>query len=244
MKEAPLTFHSNPWLDSIYKAKYDERVDAADKVINSLTSNKEGSKYVDSFLDEKEFVKTQFIPYQYYVPMGKTLENRCAHLKFPSPVIARKHKRLPMIFLMSKMEGFKSDIVPIDYVENYGKDLRQILEYAKPLSYMDQVEKEDLKDILIEGVRSYRGQNSKKDGWFSDYLESNNDFNLLGFSLTHSYINVDKETGDTAPLWVHPWGAPCLFYQHKRQPLFMVTGPCLRLDENVFGQKNMIGFTG
>lgn len=244
MRTAPKSFHAEKWIDGIYDSPLKDRESVGEDLINEVSKTKRGASLVDALIDKKEFIKLQYIPYIYYVPLSKTLDGRVFHFKFSSPVIAKKHRKLPLILGVSYDLFEQKSVVPIDYVENYEPDLKQILSYAKTLSKMTKEEKNHLVDLVFAGVQSYREGSEKRKGWLSDYLKNSPEFELVGFALNHTYINVESKYGDTQPLWVHPWGTPVLLYVHRDEPFFILTGPALRLDENVRGEKNMVGFTG
>lgn len=244
MKSADSTFHAEPWIDDVYSSSTKERIASAEELLSTLNADSEAASLNSALADPKEFIKLQFSPYIYYVPMNETLENRVRHIKFKTPTISLKHKRLPLLVGASYEIGDGGSVVPIDYVKDFPPNIRQILAYANTVSRMSKNEKNRLKELIIDGIRTYRKGSEKKSEWLSDYVESGRDFEILGFALNHSYINVDPGYGDTKPLWIHPWGTPSLLLKHKRLPYFMVTGPSIRLDENVRGEKNMLGWTG
>lgn len=248
MKKASANFHVPSWLTELSGRGDSARLKLAERIILSLgQKNKEAANLVKSIKDRKEFIKPSLVPYFYYIPLNRTLDKRAIHLKFKKPMVGLKHKKLPLIMIVGESSAKSEDVVPLDYVETFGDfdgAPKHHLSYAKTLSKMDKKEKQALLKLSLDGLRSYRKENKKKDGWFSDYLESNKDFELVGFALNYSYINLDPKYGDTGPVWVHPWGLPSLLYRHKRNPVYMLTGPAHRLDENILGQTNMVGHTG
>lgn len=247
---APSAFHFDGWFSNIYTADDNVRNQEVDALISSAKADKEAARLMASFEDKKEFIKTTFIPFLYYVPLTSAPSpGKIMHMKFSKPAIGKKHKKLPLIFGTSYNIP-KSSKVDMDYVSYFqddtpdGNKLRQILSYAKALSGMTVTEKHDLYESLLDGIESYRAENQPGEkGWLSDYLRSEQDYKPLGFVLNMSYTNVDPSFGSTSPFWVHPWGIPMILFVHKRLPFFMEVGPSMRLDENVVGEKNMVGYT-
>lgn len=249
MKKASANFHVPSWLAEIADQENALRLKTVRKILDHLEKkNNEAKKMVASFKDQKEFVKPSFVPYFYYIPMNKTLDKRALHLKFKKPMVGLKHKKLPLIMIVGETSAKTEDVVPLDYVETFGTNEnapKHFLSYARTLSCMNKKDKDALLKLSLDGLRSYQKENKNKSrGWFSDYLANNKDFDLKGYALNFSYINLDPKYGDTGPIWVHPWGLPSLLYQHKRNPIYMLTGPAHRLDENILGQTNMVGHTG
>jgi hypothetical protein len=249
MKKAPDSFHTPSWLAEVVGEANGVRLQQVDKILADLArKNSEAGRMVKSFKDRREFIKPSFVPYFYFIPMNRTLENRLIHLKFKHPMVGLKHKRLPLIMISGCPGGASENVVPMGYVETFGTQKgapKHYLNYAHALSKMSAAEKKKLLELSLDGMRSYQKENKNKSrGWFSDYLANNKDFTLKGYALNFSYINLDPEYGETGPIWVHPWGLPSLLYQHKRNPIYMLTGPAHRLDENILGQRNMTGHTG
>jgi len=248
MKTAPDTFHADSWLVKMMDRDNTARLKEASGILNSLANKSSEAKgIVSSLQDRKEFIKPSLVPYFYYIPLNRTLDDRLMHLKFKTPMVGVKHKRLPLIMIAGKSGAKSENVVPMDYVERFGKQEnspKHFLSYARPLTRMGKEAKLKLYDLSLDGMRSYRKDNPKKSGWFSDYLENNKDFVLKGYVVNYSYINLDPKYGETAPVWVHPWGLPSMLYAHKRLPIYMLTGPAHRLDENILGQRNMVGHTG
>jgi len=233
------------WDKEFRSARSGERKKIAQEVIEDFSSiNDESSLFGDSLKDKNEFIKLQVVPFIYVVPFKRMLEDRLLKLSFCGPLVLKKHKTLPMIFGVTNCESlYDADVVPFDEAKDFD-GIPQVLSYAKAVPFMEPNDKKRLYSSLIDGIKSHRNQNEKKEGWFSDYLSKNDDFNLVGFALNHTYYNLENEFGETAPMWVHPWGSPILLYQHKRLPAIMLVGPWLRLDENVLGDNDMTGFTG
>jgi len=242
--KAPTNFHADAWVDDVSALSTKKRVEMAEDLLMELSSLKGAGPTIDAFADPKQFEKLAVIPYIYYIPLKRTLENRVLHKKFPNIVIAQKNKSLPMLLLLTDKSSSDSS-VPIDYVSTFPPDIHQILSYAKVISLMDAAEKKKLVELLIDGVESHKNQNKKgSKGWFSDFLRSGTEYEIEGFALNISYLNIDPKFGETKPLWVHGCGTPALLLKNKQYPFFIITGPSLRLDENIFGDRNMTGFTG
>lgn len=231
------------WVDQMYSAPTAERLTAMDGVLEELASTgAEGNALADSLGDPKEFEKPILLGYLHYSSIHQK-PGTLTHLKFPHLTLALKHKRLPMIIVVSRNEPVVGKNIHIEAMKK-SMGVLQALSYAHALPKMSVKEKGRLRELVIEGIRSYRKDNAKGRQWLSDYLRTNKDFSFLGFAINLPYINVDSSTGDTKSFWVHAWGTPQLLFSHKRLPAMMIVGPSVRLDENILGETNMTGFTG
>lgn len=232
------------WIDDAYSATTQERKECAEHVLTTLANlNAEGKKLVDSFIDNKEFEKLSIVGYLNYTDLHHAVKGEICNLKFTSPTIASKHKKLPLILLISEAKSPAAKYINI--AENRKSlGVTQILSYNDSISRMTREEKQKLYKLCIDGIRTYRKESKKSDNWLSDYLDSGKDFKFTGFSANFPYINVDPKYGDTEAFWIHAWGTPQLLFTHLRLPVMIIVGPSVRLDENVLGERNMLGFTG
>lgn len=232
-----------PWVDDAYSADTAERKACAEHVLSFLANKgTEGKKLADSLVDAKEFAKLSFVGYLNYIDLHHNIAHEICNIAFTAPTIALKHRKLPLIVIVSEEKIPEAKYIKIkENKKSLG--VTQLLSYIDVISQMDVEEKNKLYALCIEGIRVYRKE-KKSDKWLSDYLDSGKDFNFLGFSANFPYINVDPKFGDTKSLWIHAWGTPQLLFQHKQLPVMMIVGPSVRLDENVLGERNMLGFTG
>lgn len=234
----------NTWVDTYSKMSTSDRKKNIEEILGAIAqTSDEAQKIVESFTDPKEFEKISMLGYMHFVPLESCEPDKVAHLKFKTPVVAMKHKKLPIIMAMGKTLPDHCAFVSIDAAKpSMGVD--QLLSYNKTLSKMSKAEKSHLFNLTIKGIQTYRDSKNAGKEWLSDYLVKNKDFTFKGFALNLPYINVDPAYGDTRSFWVHAWGTPQLLFSHKRLPVMIITGPSVRLDKNVLGDTNMTGYTG
>lgn len=239
----PAEANYSPWVDEMYTAPQHEREELIQELLHKFSKlSGEGKKIVESLEDKKEFEKPILLAYMHFTAKGSQAKGTLSHLKFPQVALAMKHKKLPLIFVVS---GEIPNAKSVEIEEMKGSmGIPQVLTFTETLSRMGSSDKDKMFDLIIEGIRSYRPAKSKDDKWLSDYLISNSDWKFLGFSANLPYLNVDPSTGDTKNFWIHAWGTPQLLFSHRRLPAMMIAGPSVRLDENVMGERNMTGFTG
>jgi hypothetical protein len=232
------------WLDRLAEASHAKRIDEIENFLGRFAEkSSEAERLVEAAIDPKEFEKPIILPYLDYTSAAQQPKSTLSHVRFPSLTIALKHRRLPMILVMTEKLSKRRFHVPIEKIKKaFG--VVQALSYTKTLSKMTTNEKSKLRELILEGIRSYRKENRKNTLWLSDYLESGKDFSFRGFAANLPYINVNPKFGDTQSFWIHAWGTPQLLFSHARLPVMMIVGPSVRLDENVLGESNMVGFTG
>jgi len=246
-----------PWVDKVYDQNVKDREGEIQSVLSDLA--KKGSmekknlvdrQSIDAFdlaqslVDMNEFEKPSFMTHLHTVPMSGRADY-VRYTQFPEPVVAVKHKRLPLVLAVankrSTFTGGKQE--PIDGL-NERFDIKQILSWATPVSHMKLPEKTKLAKILLDGISIQRKSKDGDEVWLTDFLSKQKSFKLAGFALNAPYINVDRSYGDTRPIWVHPWGIPTLYYLDDKLPVTMMISPALRLNENLLGSRNMEGYTG
>lgn len=233
-----------PWVDEVYLQPTNKRVTEVEGTLSRVASiSEEAENNVKAFVNQKEFEKLSFLGFMNFTDMGAPTPDRVSLIKMLTPSVAMKHKKLPLIMVMANKLPEKNLLVDIDE-STVPLGVKQLLYYSKVLSRMSVRDKEELKNLVMDGIRSYRKDNQKGDIWLSDFLDSNKDYVFQGFSLNLPYINVDPKYGDTKSFWIHPWGTPQLLFTHRRLPIMMIVGPSVRLDQNVLGQSNMTGYTG
>lgn len=238
-----LSKNYNPWVDEIYVQKDADRLSFINTALKNFSSiNSIAADLCKSLTDPKEFTKPIVISHLHFASDKVQKPGQIQLLKFSDVVVGLKHTRLPMILAFtSSLPQAKS--VAIGENKTFS-GIKQLLSYTDTLSKMNTNEKLDLLEATMDGIRSYREEHAdqKTTTWISDYLESGKDFKFLGFVADLPYINIDPSTGDTRTFWMHAWGTPQLLFSHHSLPIIMIIGPSLRLDENVLGQKNMVGF--
>lgn len=232
------------WFDSVYKASDSKRVELVEDVLSDFAMlDKTAENLARSMADNKEFKKFIIPSHIHYVP---ATQKGIFRAEMTKPCVGAMHKRLPLLIIVhnpdSKME------IQDESFEEIQKEfpIAQSLSWAKTVSNLSSKDKEELFDLLVEGIRAHRKENKNPSGgkWLSDVIKSQSDFKLVGYSMNIPYLNVEKRHGNTRPLWIHPWGTPQMYLQHRKLPVTMIAGPSIRLDENVLGDKNMLGFTG
>jgi hypothetical protein len=233
-----------PWVDEVYLQSTKKRIEGVEELLSKVAGlDDEAEKTVKAFANPKEFEKLSYLGFMNVVDMGAPTPGKVQVVKFPAPVVAMKHTKLPLIYGITTKLPSKGSLVDIEK-SKAPMGVNQLLDYSQTLSRMSVADKKKLYELTIDGIRTYRKDNSKGDVWLSDFLESNKDFEFHGFTLNLPYINVDPKFGDTKSFWIHPWGTPQLLFTHRRLPIIMVVGPSVRLDQNVLGDRNMTGYTG
>lgn len=235
-----------PWVERLYSAPLEKRMEAVDTTLSEFAERGERAERIAHALaDNKEFEKLSLLGYLHYTPLTTTAaKGYIHHWKFDEPVIAAKHRTLPMILAVSRRFPTQIRKVLISSMKDSMGPV-QALSYTETLSRMGKEAKEALFIKIMNGVKSYRGttqSGGKK--WLTDYLTEGKDFKFAGFVANLPYINLDKDYGETDTFWVHSWGTPQLLFMDKHLPVIMLVGPSIRLDENVLGHKDMTGFTG
>lgn len=233
------------WVDRIYESSTEARLGEIDHILNKFGRlSQKASDLAEAISDLKEFEKPSFLTHLHEVPLKKVKPGFIGFMKFPGPVVAVKHKRLPLVLAVSKhRKDFASKYVSYESVEK-DFDIRQILSWANAVSYMTTPEKKQLAKLLITGIERQRKSKASDETWLSEFISSQKEFTIEGFAANAPYINVDKNYGDTKPIWVHPWGIPALLLKHKTLPVIMMVSPAIRLNENLLGSNNMEGYTG
>lgn len=227
----------------MYVQKDADRLSFINKALQNFSNiNSASAELSKSLVDKKEFTKPILISHLHFTSDKVQKPGQIQLLKFEDVTVGLKHSRLPMILAFTSSLPQAKNVAIAENKTFSG--IKQLLSYTDTLSKMTPGEKDELFEATIEGIRSYRSENSDKKvtNWISDYLESGKDFKFLGFVADLPYINVDPSTGDTRTFWMHAWGTPQLLFSHHNLPIMMIIGPSLRLDENVLGQKNMVGF--
>ena len=233
-----------PWVDEVYLQSTKKRVSGVEDLLSKVsTIDEEAENTVKAFANPKEFEKLSYLGFMNVVDMGAPTPGKVQILKFPEPIVAMKHTKLPLIYGITTKLPIKGILVDIKASKN-PMGVNQLLDYTDTLSRMSVADKKKLYNLTLDGIRTYRKENSKGDIWLSDFLESEKDFQFQGFALNLPYINVDPKFGDTKSFWIHPWGTPQLLFSHRRLPIIMIVGPSVRLDQNVLGERNMLGYTG
>lgn len=235
------------WVDTIYDEKESDRVGTINAVLDSFAQkSKKAEGLADAVTDLKEFEKPSFLTHVHFVPMKGCREGIIEHMMFSGPVVAVKHKKLPLVLAIAKdnktipSAGYAETMASVED----GFDIKQLLSWSNTVSYLSDSEKKSLSDLLIDGIKAQRRGKKESDVWLSDFVRSGKEFRVIGFAANAPYINVDRAYGDTRPIWVHPWGIPALLLRHKELPVILMISPAIRLNENLLGNKNMEGYTG
>lgn len=232
------------WAEKASSDSFPDRVSVMNAVLTNFAyKSREAEKIADAVSDQKEFRKLSYLTHLHYIPMDKTKKDSAELLSFNRPMVAVNHKKLPLILSVSDRTIPSSLAHPIKDMEK-SFSIKQNLKWIKAVSHMNREEKEKLKDLILEGIETYRVRKNINETWLSDFIRSEKDFKIVGFAINIPYINIDKKWGDTKPLWMHPWATPQLLLKHKRLPCIMIVGPSIRLNENVMGDKSMEGYTG
>jgi len=234
------------WVDRIYAQAKDARVKELEKIISAFSArSKTAYNLAEALSDLKEFEKPSFLTHLHEVPLKGGKPGTLEHWKFAGPVLAVKHKKLPLILAVAKdnkaFTGKKNE--SLDSIEK-DFDIRQVLSWTNVVSRMTSKQKSKLASLLIDGIGTQKKTKKPEEVWLSDFIEGEKEFRVIGFAANAPYINVDRAFGDTKPIWVHPWGIPSLLLKHKTLPVIMMVSPAIRLNENLLGSRNMEGYTG
>lgn len=235
-----------PWVDKIYDQKAEARLDELNRVLNSFAELSEtAEKFGEALADLEDFEKPSFLTHAHMVPLRGGKPGMVRHMKFSSPVVAVKHKTLPLVAAVARNRSVLSagkdercEEVESDF------DIRQCLSWVNVVSHMTLPEKKQLVRLLLSGLVAQRKGKKSDERWLSDLIQDGKEFQVIGFAANAPYINVDRKWGDTRPIWVHPWGIPAIMLRHKRLPILMMVSPAIRLNENLLGSKSMEGYTG
>lgn len=235
-----------PWVDKIYDQDVNARLRELNRVLNSFAGlSRLSEKLGEALADLKEFEKPSFLTHLHTVPMKGGAPGKVKHLKFTSPVVAVKHKTLPLVLAVGKNKSVMSSgpEVSFDKVDS-DFEIRQCLSWVDVVSRMNLSEKKNLANLILAGLVAQRKGKRSDEVWLSDFIAKGREFKIVGFAANAPYINVDRKWGDTKPIWVHPWGIPALLLKHKTLPIIMMVSPAIRLNENMLGDKSMEGYTG
>lgn len=244
------------WVEDVYGGDVKERERLVNDAIDRASSASPAvAKLLESFNDDNEFKKPCTLAFQFYVPMDEKKDGYVRHKSFSAPLVVKTHKRLPITIGIGDKIGGRESWKRIPEIQQ-AMNVKQVLGYVDRLSRMSTPAKKELLEKTFEALESYRDKkeaaasikkmkdpNAEK-VWLSDVLRSGKEFKLNGFSVNYPYINLDKKYGDTKPFWVHPWGPGQLLYSHRTSPIIIIAGPYQREDENILGERNMIGKTG
>lgn len=240
-----------PWVDSAYMQKTDDRVGMLNAVVENFARHgKDAEKIATAISDQQDFCKPSFLTHIHFIPLNKTTPGEVQHVMFQEPVMAAKHREkgneLPLVIAVASENKTIRDNGEREKLSDVKKDfeVKQALSWANVVSRMTRSEKQDLVDLIIDGIRAQRKSKRSDQVWLSDYLRNEKDFEIIGFALNAPYINVDRSWGDTKPLWVHPWGIPAILGRHRKLPSLVMASPTIRLNENINGSKAMEGYTG
>lgn len=243
-----------PWVDVIYEAPLEEREKALNHVIQKFGQHSEKANALAAAVANlEEFEKPSFMTHVHLVRMNEGEPGKIEHMKFEKPAFAVKHKKLPIVFIMGEDEKVFKGPTSFHSKDAIDKnfDIPQVLSWPEIVSHATKAEKEKLKGMIVEGIRDHRSKEKKnfappraQTKWLSDLVENKNEFEVVGFAANAPYINVDKNYGDTQPIWVHPWGVPTLLLKLKGNPAMMMVSPAIRLNENFLGDRSMEGYTG
>jgi len=86
---------------------------------------------------------------------------------------------------------------------------------------------------ILNGIKDYRKGKSADQIYLSDALESEKDFEKIGFALNMEYIKVEGSKEHLGAVWVHPFANPSLLYKHKKLPVLIIAAPGIRLNESI-----------
>lgn len=233
-----------PWAEKQSSNDFRDRIATMNAVLSNFGElSPKAENLTKSLENQKEFRKLTYLTHLHYIPMEKRYPNTAQLIRFERPMVAAAHKKLPLIIAVG--DEFVSKGVPhliSDMEKSF--EVKQNLGWVKAVSHMDRGEKEELADLIIEGIAAHRKNKTPQEKWLSDFIQDEKEFKILGFAVNIPYINVDSKWGDTKPLWIHPWGTPQLLLWIKGLPAIIIVGPTIRLNENIFGDKNMEGWTG
>lgn len=248
----------SPWVDEIYEGSLEEREKALNHVVQKFAKHSEKANALAAAVANlEEFEKPSFMTHVHLVRMNSGEAGKIEHMKFEKPAFAVKHKKLPVVFIMGESEetfrGPRSLHEKSEIDQTF--DIPQVLSWPEVVSRASKGEKEKLKDMIVEGIRDHRSKSNPKEKknfapsrketrWLSDLVSDGREFEVVGFAANAPYINIDKDYGDTQPIWVHPWGVPTLLLKLKGNPAMMMVGPAIRLNENFLGDRSMEGYTG
>jgi hypothetical protein len=156
----------------------------------------------------REFEKPSFLTHLHTIPYRASKPGKVSHIKFPEPVMAVKHKKLPLIIAIARNnkilsgKGSQEDAPKVAT----GFNPKQVLSWVEVVSYMSPSEKKELRGLLIDGIRDQRPKENKNlssrknQTWLSDFVDGEKEFETIGFAANAPYINVDKSYGDTKPI--------------------------------------------
>lgn len=235
-----------PWVDRVYKQKTPERLAALERLLSSFASlGEKADQLAMALADLKEFEKPSFLTHLHVIPLeGSSKDGSVEVINFPEPILAVKHKKLPVVMGVAKkkipVRGKRESQEGLE--KNY--DIKQALSWSGVVARMAPAEKKELARLLISGLVDQRKRKAEGEEWLSDLISKEKELRIVGFALNAPYINVDKSYGDTRPIWVHPWGIPALLLRHRTLPVIMMVSPAIRLNENLMGSRNMEGYTG
>jgi len=244
------------WVENIYAGTDEDREKIVNDAINRIAvKSGKAQDLIRSFQNDDEFKKLSTMAFIFYIPINSKKDGYVKHKKFAAPLTMKTHKRLPMTLGIGGKISSPESWVSLDEVKK-AMGVKQALGFVDRLSRMDTKSKKELLEKTYEGLEFYRDEKEGKDsirkmksgngetGWLSDFLRSGSEYELNGFAVNYPYINLDSKYGDTEPFWVHPWGPGQLVFSHRTIPSIIIVGPSQREDENVLGQRNMIGKTG
>lgn len=232
------------WVSKINDASYADRVSQLNAVLTNFANiSPEAARVAKVIEDNREFEKLSYLTHLHYIPKKERYPDTVRLFSFSTPVVAVKHKKLPLILALSDSLPDKGFIEHLPDVKKRFT-VKQSLGWVKAVSHMTEGEKRELEDLIIKGIESYRKSLTPGQEWLSDFIRSGKDFTVTGFAVNIPYINIERRFGPTDPLWVHAWGTPQLLLAHRKLPVIMIVGPSIRLDENIFGDRSMEGYTG
>lgn len=232
------------WVSKINDSSFEDRTAELNAVLSNFGSiSEEAANIAKVIAENREFQKLSYLTHLHYIPKKERYPETLRLFSFKSPVVAVKHKKLPLILAVAEDFPEKGFIEDFPAVKSRFA-VKQSLGWARAVSHMNESEKKDLENLIIEGIESYRKTLSSGQQWLSDFIRAGKDFSVMGFAINIPYINVERKFGPTDTLWVHAWATPQLLLRHRTLPAIMIVGPSIRLDENIFGDRSMEGYTG
>jgi hypothetical protein len=233
------------WADNIIPLSENDREQIAENVLNDFVKyGKKAKELANAIADKKEFEYYAFNTHLHFIPIKEGKSGKAEHIKWKKPHLIVKHKKLPLAIIIGPQFTKPLSKTVLVHSISKGMEIKQHLEWVNAVSKMSIVRKKALYQLLLAGIRSHRRKKKPGERWLSDFLENNQEFILKGFCVNCCYLRMEGDKDQIEPLWIHPWGTPQILFTHRDFPAMMVVGPALRLHQNIFGQKDMIGYTG
>lgn len=235
----------NSWAEEIMEMPAKERVLIAEEILSKLSEyGPQAEKLAEAIGDRNEFDYYAFNTHLHYVPYKERTPGSVDLCRWKKPHLIVKHKKLPLTIIVG--DAYQRPFSAKQSIKSISKNspVPQHLSWVEAVSRLSTQQKQILRDKIMDAIRSYRKNKNKNELWLSDFLEKSKEFTLKGFCVNCNYVRMDGDSDSIESLWIHPWGSQQLLFTHRDFPAMMIVGPTLRLNENLVGESDMVGFTG